>query len=131
MVSPTRITIPHTLASDLDNFRSIIKGGLEKAGCAACCSGIDIFYQREKMFRISEKLAVSPILSDKVELPTAKPSMVFEFDAAVGKDINRLMPALEKMLDVAGCPNCHSGLDLLFLNKQNVLEVQAFGRAAI
>lgn len=130
-LTPIRITIPHNQVSNLDDFRRMIKGGLKQAGCDACCSGIDIFYQRENMFRISDKLAVSPIVPKAFSLPAEKPTLTFEFDAAVSKDITRLMPALEKMLDIAGCPQCHSSLDLLFRDMGDVLQVQTFGKASL
>jgi hypothetical protein len=54
-----RVAIPRSLAFDLDAFTKVQKGILDRMGCGACCSDIDIRWdvinaEAAPDFRVSE-----------------------------------------------------------------------------
>ncbi|HTN48968.1 MAG TPA: hypothetical protein VMK32_06015 [Burkholderiaceae bacterium] len=44
---PLRVTAPGAVFDNIENLSSAIEKVVGRLGCAACCSGFDIFFQRE------------------------------------------------------------------------------------
>jgi len=50
-----RVTVPVSVAFNLEKMQSITKTVLGKLGCGACCSGFDLRFIHENDFRFNEK----------------------------------------------------------------------------
>ncbi len=121
-----RISMPTSVANDLDAFKKGIAALAERLGCGSCFSGIDCTFQMERNFLIDEKLKVAPA-------PGAGKGMAFSEIAGASRGVTVNMPTevtfdLEKILMVAdkigrkfgqhwlsgGLAFCCSGFDITF-----------------
>jgi hypothetical protein len=50
-----RVTVPVSVAFNLEKMQTITKTVLGKLGCGACCSGFDLRFIHENDFRFNEK----------------------------------------------------------------------------
>ncbi len=56
--APVRVSIPASVAYDMDKFSKVHRGILERLGCGACTSGHDIRFEVIRNFTIDEKLNI-------------------------------------------------------------------------
>jgi hypothetical protein len=52
------VSLPASVAFDLDRFQDIQRSILDKLGCGACCSGWDIRFDLQRQFLVDEKLNI-------------------------------------------------------------------------
>lgn len=50
-----RVTIPASVAYDLDAFMKVQQSILDRLGCQACCSDFDIRWDIQRDFRVNQK----------------------------------------------------------------------------
>ena len=53
-----RVSLPISVAYDIDRFQEVQRSILDRLGCMACCSGWDIRYDIQRNFLVDEKLNV-------------------------------------------------------------------------
>lgn len=53
-----QVSVPASVAFDLDRFQEMQRSILDKLGCGACCSGWDIRFDLQRQFLVDEKLNV-------------------------------------------------------------------------
>ncbi len=53
-----RVTIPATVAYNLDRMRKVTDSILDRLGCSNCHSGFDLRFDIERQFVVDEKLNV-------------------------------------------------------------------------
>lgn len=58
VVRPVTVRMPAKVSNDLDSVLNVISQVAEHLGCAACCSGFDIHFQRELDFLVNPALEV-------------------------------------------------------------------------
>jgi hypothetical protein len=51
-----QVSLPVSVAFDLDKFQEVQKSILDRLGCQACCSGWDIRWDIQRHFHIDEGL---------------------------------------------------------------------------
>jgi hypothetical protein len=56
-----RVTIPASVAFDLDRFQEVQRSILDKLGCRACCSGWDIRFDLQRRFLVDEQLKIREV----------------------------------------------------------------------
>lgn len=128
-----RISMPASVANDLDAFKKGITALAEQLGCGSCFSGIDCTFQMERDFVINEKLKVTSV-------PGASKGMAVTEIAGPSRGVTVSMPTavhydLKKILNVAdligrnlgrhwqsgGLAYCCSGFDITFGQELNFL----------
>jgi hypothetical protein len=55
------VSLPASVAFDLDRFQEIQRSILGKLGCGACCSGWDIRFDLQRQFLVDEELNVRDV----------------------------------------------------------------------
>jgi hypothetical protein len=130
----TRISMPASVANDLEAFKKGITALAERLGCGSCFSGVDCTFQMERDFVIDEALKVAPV-------PGAGKGMAFSEIAGPSRGVTVSMPPavhhdLRKILDVAdiiaeklgkhslsghGSVACCSGFDITFRQELNFM----------
>jgi len=58
-----QVSLPASVAFDIDKFQEIQRSILDKLGCGACCSGMDIRFDLQRRFMVDEKLNIREPLS--------------------------------------------------------------------
>lgn len=53
-----QVSVPASVAFDIDKFQDIQRSILDKLGCGACCSGWDIRFDLQRQFLVDEKLTI-------------------------------------------------------------------------
>jgi hypothetical protein len=56
-----RVSLPASVAFELDKFQEVHKSILDRLGCGACCSGFDIRFDLQRRFVVDEQLNVRDI----------------------------------------------------------------------
>ena len=123
-----RVTIPYKAANDLSAYKKAVGSALEKLGCGACCSGLDIYFDTERYFRMDKDFKVAPVEGiSLVRMADPAPVRSIGIDAALINDRDSLFKTIDKIADLHGCQACCSGLDLFFQNKFKGVQVTTFG----
>jgi hypothetical protein len=128
-----RISMPASVANDLNAFKKGITALAERLGCGSCFSGIDCTFQMERDFIIDEALKVAPVHG-------GSQGMAFSEIAGPSRGVTVSMPPavhydLRKILNVAdiigrnlgqhwlsgGLAFCCSGFDITFRQELNFI----------
>jgi hypothetical protein len=128
-----RISMPASVANDLDAFKKGITALAEQLGCGSCFSGIDCTFQMERNYVIDEALRVAP-------MPSARRGMALSEIVGPSHGVTVSMPPavnydLKKILNVAdiigrnlgqhwlsgGLAFCCSGFDITFRQELNFM----------
>jgi hypothetical protein len=128
-----RISMPASVANDLNAFKKGITALAERLGCGSCFSGVDCTFQMERNFVIDEALNVAPV-------PSASKGVEVTEISGPSRGVTVTMPAtvdydLKKILHVAdligrnlgqhwlsgGLAYCCSGFDITFQQELNFM----------
>lgn len=52
------VSLPVSVAFDLDRFQEVQRSILDRLGCQACCSGWDIRYDIQRRFLVDDKMNI-------------------------------------------------------------------------
>ena len=130
--------MPAAVAYDLKAFQRSIAALVERLGCRGCFSGADCAFQMERNWVINEKLEVSPAARAYAPDPFGDAALAgFHVTVSLAKevrfDLNKVQPAVEKVVGQLGHPGCCSGFDIAFrdeiqfLTVSKELDVQSVG----
>jgi hypothetical protein len=113
-----RVSLPASVANDIDAFKKGIGNLMEKLGCGKCFSGADCRFSTIKDWVIDEKLSVShhrrfPDADPEGSPADVSPEAVVTMSAKASYDIKLVFRAIDKIAKIGGHP-CHSGRDVLF-----------------
>jgi hypothetical protein len=124
---PVRVSIPASVAANVDSLKKSVETVLGKLGCPQCCSGHDIF------FEIQRDVMIRKGLRDDAEIaaPTRMASKIREIPAvrvgvnpgAVAK-IDDVFAAIDRIADLTGHPACATGCDI-FMQLERILVLDA------
>lgn len=109
-----RVSIPVSVASDIGGLKKSMGSILDKLGCRACCSGFDIFLERQRDAVMADglrgKVKVGGFAASKTAASTLR---VAVSPGAVSKiaDVNDM---LDKIADLSGHVACATGCDIFF-----------------
>ena len=106
-----RVSVPVSVAADLDKFKSVIQQTLARLGCPSCCSGFDILLQQEREFVFDkQRIAHSPVAAIAESSGTANISLSLAQGA--GGNLKSVLKGIDRLADRLGCQACCSGFDL-------------------
>ncbi len=112
-----RVSIPASVASNIDSLKQSLESVNKKLGCPECCSGFDIQFQMERDLMVDENLEITPI---NFSTPLKVPSVSVKLPGSAGFDIEKVKKTLEGVSQRIGCPQCCSGLDITFKSELNL-----------
>lgn len=116
-----RVTVPASVAGDLERFQKGLAVVAERLGCPACFSGIDC------RFEIASGLVLSENLEASFAEPVDEPGLKAELGASLnetqrtvtaniptGLKLQDIQAAVATIADRIGCMACCSGFDIEF-----------------
>ena len=120
---PIRVTMPASVAFDLDKFQGSVANILSDLGCPECCSGYDITFQLEKEFVINERLEVNSLkrgfaLNSENNLGNG---VTATLHPQVSNNLENVIGAIARVADRLGHPACCSGFDITFRQELNFI----------
>ena len=117
------VSIPASVAGNLGDFKGAVDNILDKLGCAACCSGHDIYFDLQRDFVFNNQFTVSavPTAFSKSALDTKYPTVSASLAPKLAHDIKSVHKSIDKIADLIGCQACCSGHDLYFSSQQRLV----------
>jgi microsomal dipeptidase-like Zn-dependent dipeptidase len=111
MSKAVRVSIPASVAGEIGSLKKSMATILDKLGCAACCSGFDIFLQRQR------EAIVRGGVADGVSFASSKSGpgtlRVGVSPGSVAK-IDDVFRAIDQIADLSGHTACATGCDIFF-----------------
>jgi hypothetical protein len=108
-----RITIPATVAFNLEAFQKSIGNLVERLGCPTCFSGRDCTFMQERDFIIDEKLAVRASAQQPWPSPWSRLATA-SLPGEVSNNLEQIRLVVSNIAGKFGHPQCCSGFDILF-----------------
>jgi hypothetical protein len=95
-----RISMPASVANDLDAFKKGVAALAERLGCGSCFSGVDCTFQMERNFVISEELRVASTAGviEGIQSAGATRGITVSMPSAVNYDLEKVL----KVVDIIG-----------------------------
>ena len=133
---PVRITLPAKVAYSPDQLKTSIKRIAEQIGHPRCFSGADCFFQMEREFLVDPQVRAAAVASPRVALPSDPVpwKVSIGLSSGVKYDIDKVLTAVDKVIDLIGPHPCISGFDVLFRDEldwivvNEKLEAKRFGQ---
>ena len=120
MHKAVRITVPVSVANNIDKYKGVIKETLGRMGCQACCSGHDIHIGLEREFVFNnQRLAASPAVA--AARASNAPTVSLSFAQGAGAKIDSVFKGIDQLADRLGCRACCSGFDLFLRDRLELL----------
>lgn len=114
-----RVTLPAKIAYDPEGFKRSVAAILEEIGCPRCFSGANCVFENERRFVMDPEFSIMrrSALMDPEPDPwmVARPQAVNVMTSGRMKyDIDKVLVAIDKVIDLVGGHPCISGLDFYF-----------------
>jgi hypothetical protein len=130
---PFVVTVPASVAYNLDKFQNVIAELFDKIGCGNCFSGKNILINTERNFvadelaKVSARIGTRALPQDPVPvLPSDPFPMQVVVPDGVAGDIKQVRELIAIIAKQNGCDLCSSGVSVLF---RNTLRTIVFDRA--
>ncbi len=139
-----RITLPASIAYSPDRLKKSIASIAEQIGHPSCFSGADCFFQMEREFVVNPEGRAVAVSQSKAAEPQPEPwhmqglqpasaSFSVGLSSGVKYDLDKVLVAVDKVIDLIGPHPCISGFDVRFWEEidwivvNDRLEAQHFG----
>jgi hypothetical protein len=109
-----RVSIPVAIASDIGGLKKSMGTILDKLGCRACCSGFDIFLERQREALVSDSVRGKVKLGGFAASRAAASTLRVGVSASAVSSIEDVNSMLEKIADLSGHVACATGCDIFF-----------------
>jgi hypothetical protein len=124
---PVRVTLPAQVAYDPAALKKSIRSIVERLGCPTCFSGADCLFQMERRFVVDATQQANPDPTPWEPDPEAW-QLARRLTAGLAKpvkyDIDKVLQAVDKVIDLIGPHPCISGFDVLFRDELIVVNEQ-------
>jgi hypothetical protein len=124
---PVRISLPASVAYNVDALQKSIAEIVDRLGCTRCFSGADCVFQLERDWVVNEKLQFSVRAGDPSPQPSvaALPAARVGLAARVAYNLGDIQKVVAEVAGRLGHPQCFSGFDIGFgLEEQLVLNAK-------
>jgi len=125
-----RVTVPVSVAYDLNKFKSTIGNLAAKLGCAACFSGANCTFHIERDYLLDAKLKVQSSAGLVRTVPDTAPAVSVGLSPNAANSLSQLQTAIGKIAKEMGCLSCTSGFDLNLRSEISQLTSRNFKVAA-
>lgn len=109
MGGTVRVTIPVSVAYDLNKFKKSVASLAGRLGCAACFSGANCTFHIERDYVLDDRLKLSGSVRT---VPDTAPAVNLTLGQSVAGNLGALQDAIAKAAGRLGCMACTSGFDL-------------------
>ena len=109
-----RVSIPVSVASDIGGLRKSMGSILEKLGCSACCSGFDIFLERQREVLVADGLRGKARLGAFAASKSAASTLRVGVSPGSVSKIEDVNLMLDKIAELSGHVACATGCDIFF-----------------
>lgn len=110
---PVRITVPASVAFNIDALTKSFDRIAERLGCRACFSGADCTFSLARDYAVDASLKLRPVAAPQDPIPSV-PVVTVDLDEKVGNDLSAVKRVAAEVSQLLGCAPCHSGFDLRF-----------------
>jgi hypothetical protein len=107
-----RITIPASVAYDLEALKACIVTVVGRLGCPTCFSGHDCHFQRESSFLVNEELEITSSRDKPEPQPWLTTNVTLPVKAS--RDLETIKRVVAAVAQKVSHPLCCSGFDILF-----------------
>jgi hypothetical protein len=116
MAKAVRVSLPASVASNVDGLKKSIASVLGRLGCAACCSGYDIRLelQRELMTTNLKKGTRASVGGWAGRNRRDIPQLSVGVSAAAVAKIDDVFLAIDRIAELSGHVACATGCDIFF-----------------
>lgn len=122
--NPVRVSLPASVASDIDSLKKAVGSVLDHLGCQACCSGHDILFELQRDFVFDKSIRdISVASAGRRGLAQGKTVNIGISPDAAGS-IDNVFAAIDKLADLTGHVACATGCDMRF-NLERMLVLDA------
>jgi len=140
IAGPVRITIPARIAYNPGDLKKSIASIAEQIGHPRCFSGADCFFQMERQFALDRAGVATAVAGPdptpwSVREPDPDPwKLSVGLSSGVKYNLDKVLTAVDKVIDLIGPHPCISGFDVLFRDELELivvnekLEAQRFGQ---
>ena len=121
---PVRISIPASVAYNVESLQKSIAEIVDRLGCTRCFSGADCTFQLERDFVVNEKLQVN---ARALGEPNPQPSRAVgvSLPGRVAYNLGDIQKVVAEVAGKLGHTACFSGFDLAFgIEEQLVLNAK-------
>ncbi len=109
-----RVSIPVSVASDIGGLKKSMGTILDKLGCRACCSGFDIFLERQRDAVLVDGLRGKVRTGNFAASKAAASTLRVAVNPAAVVRIEDVNDMLDKIADLSGHVACATGCDIFF-----------------
>lgn len=109
-----RVSIPVAIASDIGGLKKSMGTILDKLGCRACCSGFDIFLERQREVLVPDSLRGKARLGAFSASKSAASTLRVGVSPGAVANIEDVNLMLDKIAELSGHVACATGCDILF-----------------
>lgn len=132
VAGPVRISLPASVAYSPDALKKSIASIAELIGHPKCFSGADCLFQMEREFVVDPAGKAAPVAG--VRLAGLEPTLAREpspdpwkvtvgLSSGVKYDLDRVLTAVDRVIDLIGPHPCISGFDVLFRDELEIITV--------
>jgi hypothetical protein len=122
-IKPVRVSIPASVAANIDTYKKAIGSVLDRLGCPQCCSGHDIFFELQRDIVLAEgvkdlaRVGATP----KVEVTAlaAQNTLRVGIKPELGDSIDNVFTVLDRIAEISGHPACATGCDMFLQLETN------------
>lgn len=109
-----RVSIPVSVASDIGGLKKSMGSILDRLGCRACCSGFDIFLERQREALVADGLRGAARLGSFAASKTSASTLRVGVSPGAVTTIKDVNDMLDKIADLSGHVACATGCDIFF-----------------
>lgn len=120
-----RVSMPASVASNIDSLKKSVGTVLDKLGCPACCSGHNLYLelQRDHIFERDARKRLSAANPIRTKLTAASPAVTVAVQPEFAGKIDNVFDAIDRIAEVTGHVACATGCDMFFnLEQQFALD---------
>lgn len=120
--NPVRVSIPVSVASNIDGLKKAIGSVLDELGCPACCSGFDIALELQREVAFSDLRSAPDFAVSAKRAFSRDPARKVAISPQFGSEIENVFGAIDKLAELSGHTACATGCDIfLQLERQFVI----------
>lgn len=122
--NPVRVSLPASVAADINSLKKAVGNVLDHLGCQACCSGHDILFELQRDFVFDKSIRdISVASTGRRALAQGKAVNIGINPDAAGS-IDNVFAAIDKLAELTGHVACATGCDMRF-NLERMLVLDA------
>jgi microsomal dipeptidase-like Zn-dependent dipeptidase len=112
MSKAVRVSIPASVAGEIGSLKKSLANILDKLGCAACCSGFDIFLQRQRDGLVRGNLRNAADVTSFASSRSGPGTLRVGVSPGTVAKLDDVFAAIDKIADLSGHTACATGCDI-------------------